>query len=135
MWGAAPYPGGTKSPRDRFLMNAHHAAPLGNRHLLCHCSVLVVLLLVSSCAWSDRSKGDWQAFKMVKIGMSRARVEQLIGKPEFEVGDEAYYGRAPFVNDWQSPQVPASIVILYSNNIVRFKDFFPDEPRKNMPKP
>lgn len=68
---------------------------------------------------------DKQLFAEIKIGMSRVDVEKVLGKPVLEVGNEVYYGKAPRLNDWQSPASPTSISIVYSaQKVVESKQFY-----------
>jgi hypothetical protein len=68
---------------------------------------------------------DKQLFAEIKIGMSRVDVENVLGKPVLEVGNEVYYGKTPRINKWQSPVSPTSISIVYSaQKVVESKQLY-----------
>jgi hypothetical protein len=68
---------------------------------------------------------DKQLFAEIKIGMSRVDVENVLGKPVLEVGNEVHYGKTPRINKWQSPASPTSISIVYSaQKVVETRQYY-----------
>ena len=84
--------------------------------------------LPSAVAMTNSATADRQLFDSIKVGMSRAQVEKLFGKPVLEVGNEVSYGKPPKIEKWQSPPSVTSITIVYStNNVVQSKYFYGSE--------
>jgi len=73
----------------------------------------------------DPKPSDRQLFESVGLGMNRAEAERILGKPAHETPTHVYYGGSPKIKEWESPQAPFSIKIIYSrDNIVASKQFF-----------
>ena len=87
--------------------------------------IVVALGLLAGCTGGKTTAtNDKELFGLVKTGMTRAQVEKILGKPVHEVGNEVYYGKPPKIQKWQSPQTPASILVVYStNNVVESMKF------------
>ncbi|MEI7733778.1 MAG: hypothetical protein WCO56_29705, partial [Verrucomicrobiota bacterium] len=90
--------------------------------------VVTGLILLSGCITDKQiAVSDKHLFECVKIGMSRADAEKILGNSVLEVGDEYHYGKQPKIKGWDSPESPTSIIIIYSSeNIVQSKKFFGD---------
>lgn len=70
---------------------------------------------------------EWEQFEQIKVGMSRSEVEQILGKPQLEFGDKAYFGSMPRLELWQSPQSIWRIAVTYTNEQLTEKEFFKDQ--------
>lgn len=79
---------------------------------------------------TPRDQEYWlDKYAQVEIGMSRSRINEILGTPTFS-RPLAYwtgYGPSPYIQRWQSPQSPNRIVIHYSDHdAVEDKEFFYD---------
>jgi hypothetical protein len=87
--------------------------------------VLILVALISCARTKQQSIGERMLFERIHLGMGRQKVEALLGDPVVKIGNEVYYGKTPKVDQWQSPQAPASILIRYSGEgVVESKQFY-----------
>jgi hypothetical protein len=93
---------------------------------------VTLCVLVGRAMFRNQPKTGEEIYQMVKPGMHRTDVEQMIGKPDIGGEYEVYYGRPPDIKSWQSPVSPGSIRIEYSvDNIVLKVDYYKSEGSKD----
>lgn len=80
-------------------------SPLTSKHVGVFATITVVVAVLLGLIVRRRTAlSDEQIYESIQVGMSRAEVENLLGKPADEtMGSRVYCGTTPTIDAWQSP--------------------------------